>query len=110
MKILGPNETGKGILIEYDAGHVSPDDNKKIISEMKGMDFSEDLILYAVLQKYDTPNKNGRIYPEVLLKRENEKYQTLIKKGGALNDASTLPSPGRVRNNANIRIDEWSEE
>lgn len=86
MKILGPHETGKGILIEYDAGHVSPDDNKKIISEMKGMDFSEDLILYAVLQKYDTPNKNGRIYPEVLLKRENEKYQTLIKKGGALNE------------------------
>ena len=86
MKILGPNETGRGILIEYDAGHVSPDDNKKIISEMKDMDFSEDLILYAVLQKYDTPNKNGRIYPEMLLKREVEKYQTLIKKGGALNE------------------------
>jgi hypothetical protein len=86
MKILGPKETGHGILIEYDAGHVSPDDNKQIISEMKDMDFSKDLILYAVLQKYDTPNKNGRIYPEVLLKRENEKYQTLIKKGSALNE------------------------
>jgi hypothetical protein len=86
MKILGPNEIGRGILIEYDAGHVSPDDNKKIIAEMKDMDFSQDLILYAVLQKYDTPNKNGRIYPEVLLKRENEKYQTLIQKGGALNE------------------------
>jgi hypothetical protein len=86
MKILGPKETGHGILIEYDAGHVSPEDNKKIISEMKDMDFSQDLILYAVLQKYDTPNKNGRIYPEVLLKRENEKYQSLIKKGGALNE------------------------
>ena len=86
MKVLGPNVTGKGILIEYDAGHISPDDNKKIISEMKDMDFSQDIILYAVLQKFDTPNKNGRIYPEVLLKRENEKYQTLIKKGGALNE------------------------
>jgi hypothetical protein len=86
MKVLGANETGRGILIEYDAGHVSPDDNKKIIAEMKDMDFSQDLILYAVLQKYDTPNKNGRIYPEVLLKRENEKYQTLIQKGGALNE------------------------
>jgi hypothetical protein len=86
MKILGPKETGHGILIEYDAGHVSPDDNKQIISEMKNMDFSQDLILYAVLQKYDTPNKNGRIYPEVLLKRENDKYQTLIKKGSALNE------------------------
>jgi hypothetical protein len=86
MKILGPKETGHGILIEYDAGHISPEDNKKIISEMKDMDFSQDLILFAVLQKYDTPNKNGRIYPEVLLKRENEKYQSLIKKGGALNE------------------------
>jgi hypothetical protein len=86
MKILGPNETGKGILIEYDAGHVSPIDNQRIISEMKETDFSQDIILYAVLQKYDTPNKNGRIYPEMLLKRENEKYQTLIKKGGALNE------------------------
>jgi hypothetical protein len=86
MKILGPNETGRGILIEYDSGHVSPQDNQKIISEMKDTDFSQDIILYAVLQKYDTPNKNGRIYPEVLLKRENEKYQTLIKKGGALNE------------------------
>ncbi len=86
MKILGPKETGHGILIEYDAGHVSPEENKQIIKEAKEMDFSQDLILYAVLQKYDTPNKNGRIYPEVLLKRENEKYQTLIKKGGALNE------------------------
>lgn len=86
MKVLGPKETGRGILIEYDAGHVSPEDNKKIISEMKNMDFSQDLVLYAVLQKYDTPNKNGRIYPESLLKRENEKYQSIIKKGGALNE------------------------
>jgi hypothetical protein len=86
MKVLGPKETGRGILIEYDAGHVSPEDNKQIIAEMKDMDFSKDLILFAVLQKYDTPNKNGRIYPEVILKRENEKYQSLIKKGSALNE------------------------
>jgi hypothetical protein len=86
MKILGPNETGKGILIEYDAGHISPSDNQHIISEMKNIDSSEDLILYAVLQKYDTPNKNGRIYPESLLKREDQKYQEVIKKGSALNE------------------------
>jgi hypothetical protein len=86
MKILGPNEIGRGILIEYDAGHVSPKENKNIIAEMKDMDFSQDLILYAVLQKYDTPNKNGRIYPKALLMRENEKYQQVIKKGSALNE------------------------
>jgi hypothetical protein len=77
---------GRELLIEYDSGYISPNDNQKLISEMKELNFSEDLILFAVLQKYDTPNKNGRIYPEVLLKRENEKYQTLIKKGGALNE------------------------
>lgn len=87
MKVLGPNDIGvKGYLIEYDSGYVSPKENSKVIQEMKDLDFSEDLILYAVLQKYDTPNKNGRIYPEVLLKRENEKYQSVIKKGSALNE------------------------
>ena len=24
MKILGPNEIGKGILVEYDAGYINP--------------------------------------------------------------------------------------
>ena len=86
MKVLGPKETGKGILIEYDAGFISPDENKKVISEMKGVDFSEDIVLYAVLQKFDTPNKNGRIYPEPILKREMEKYQKVISKGSALNE------------------------
>ena len=86
MKVLGPNETGRGILIEYDAGHISPEENKKVIREMKGIDFSDDIVLYAVLQKFDTPNKNGRIYPERLLKREVEKYQDVIGKGSALNE------------------------
>lgn len=86
MKVLGPKETGKGILIEYDAGFISADKNKKVISEMKNVDFSDDVILYAVLQKFDTPNKNGRIYPEKLLKREMEKYQDIIGKGSALNE------------------------
>jgi len=88
MKVLGANETGKGILIEYDAGHISPSDlqNQNIITEMQNKDTDQDFILYAVLQKYDTPNKNGRIYPEMLLKRENTKYQEIIKKGSALNE------------------------
>lgn len=88
MKVLGPNEIGRGILIEYDAGHISPSDlqNQNIITEMQNKDTDQDFIMYAVLQKFDTPNKNGRIYPENLLKRENEKYQTVIKKGSALNE------------------------
>lgn len=88
MKILGPNDIGTGILLEYDAGYISPENlkNKQILREMKDMDFSKDLILYAVLQKYDTPNKNGRIYPKFILERENSKYQQVIQNGGALNE------------------------
>ena len=86
MKILNQNDTNtRGILIEYDAGHIKPSENKSVIREMKEMN-KDNFVLYAVLQKYDTPNKNGRIYPEAILKRENEKYQTLIRKGGALNE------------------------
>jgi hypothetical protein len=77
---------GRELLIEFDAGYISPKDNVKIISEMKELDFTQEIILYAVLQKYNTPNKNGRIYPETLLKREMEKYQILINKVSALNE------------------------
>jgi hypothetical protein len=95
MKVLGPKEIGKGILIEYDAGFISADENKKVISEMKNVDFSDDVVLYAVLQKFDTPNKNGRIYPEKLLKREMDKYQSVIGKGSALNEL-THPSSSLI--------------
>lgn len=88
MKVLGSNEIGRGILIEHD-GYISPNEpnNKKIISEaMSNLDFTEDLVLFAVLQKYGVPNKNGRIYPESILRRENDNYQKIIEKGGALSE------------------------
>jgi hypothetical protein len=79
---------GRELLIEYDAGHISPFDefNKKVITEMKDLNFVDDPIFYAVLQKYGVPNKNGRIYPEPILKREDKKYQIAIQKGLALNE------------------------
>jgi len=89
MKILGPNEIGKGILVEYDAGYISPTDkhNAQIIKESKNMlDYSKPFEFYAVLQKYNTPNRNGRIYPEKILKRESENYKTAISKGTALSE------------------------
>lgn len=111
MKILGPKDFGYGILIEYDSGHISPDDNKKIITEMKNLDFSEDLILYAVLQKSNTPNKNGRIYPDALLRRENDKYQSLIKTGTAISElnhpSSSLIDLDRVSHSI---VETWWEK
>jgi hypothetical protein len=89
MKILGPNDIGKGILIEYDAGYVSPKEshNAKFLSESKNMlDYSKPFEFYAVLQKYNTPNRNGRIYPERILKREADNYKKAIAKGTSLSE------------------------
>jgi hypothetical protein len=89
MKVLAPNESGKGILIEYDAGFVSPTErhNAEIIKESKNMlDHSKPFEFYAVLQKYNTPNRNGRVYPERILKREAENYKKAIEKGTSLSE------------------------
>lgn len=82
-RILNASETGKGILVEMDAGWVSPSDPKNvdILREQKELDYRNPFEFYAVLQKYGVPNRNGRIYPEKILKRESEKYKTAIKKG-----------------------------
>ena len=89
MKILGPNDTGKGILIEWDAGFINPNDkrNADIIKESYcQLDHSKPFEFYAVLQKYDTPNRNGRIYPESILRIEGEKYQEAINKGLSISE------------------------
>ena len=66
LRILGPRESGKGILVEMDAGYVSPKDplNEAFLSEKKDMDYRNPFEFYAVLQKYGVPNRNGRVYPE----------------------------------------------
>ena len=88
LKILKPNEIGKGILIEEDAGFISPKDtNNQYIMESKNfMDYSKPFEFYAVLQKYNTPNRNGRVYPESILKREADNYKKMIEKGISLSE------------------------
>ncbi len=89
-KILGPKELGKGILIEMDAGYISPTEtrNLKMLQENKNfLDYSKPFEFYAVLQKYNTPNRNGRIYPERILKREADNYvKNYINKGTSLSE------------------------
>jgi hypothetical protein len=82
LRILEAHESGHGILIEMDAGWVSPKHtfNANLL-ESTNLDYRNPFEFYAVLQKYDTPNRNGRFYPERILKREAEKYKTLIEKG-----------------------------
>lgn len=80
LKILGENDTNDyGILIERD-GFVGPDIQPKLMNEMKNESKDDNrLIVYATLQKADTPNRNGRVYPFKVLKRENERYQKVIQ-------------------------------
>ena len=69
MEILKNNDLNKkGILVEYDAGYISPKDNRHFINEInkltKGEQIIEDpLVVYAVMQKYGVENRNGRVYP-----------------------------------------------
>ena len=90
MQVLKPGQSGRGILIEYDAGYISPTEtrNADLIRESsKMLDHSKPFEFYAVLQKYNTPNRNGRIYPERILKRESENYiKNYINKNTALSE------------------------
>lgn len=90
LRIVKPGETNiKGVLIEYDAGFINPKDNlnESLVNENKTMlDYSKPFEFYAVLQKYDTPNRNGRIYPKRILEREAENYKKMIQKGISLSE------------------------
>ena len=87
LRIINPGESGRGILIEND-GWVSPksDKNSYIMEQKNFLDYSKPFEFYAVLQKYNTPNRNGRIYPERILKREAENYKKMIQKGTSLSE------------------------
>ena len=91
IKLILPGQTGRGILIENDAGYIDPKDNKKIINEIQKLGETnspvpDPLIVTVVLQKYGVENKNGRWYPEEILKREATKYQELINNRAAVGE------------------------
>jgi hypothetical protein len=114
MKILGPNDSGKGILVEWDAGIINPNEyrNSQVIKESYGqLDYSKPFVFYATLQKYGVPNRNGRVYPEKILKREAEKYKEMINRGMAISELnhpeSSLIDLDRV---AHLITDVWWED
>ena len=89
MNIIPPGKLGTGLLIEYDAGHISPSEsnNQRILKEMKDNTVQAGPInFYAILQKCGIENRNGRVYPKDILHREVDRYQDLIKQGRALSE------------------------
>ena len=92
-KVLKRGESGFGVLIEHDAGFISPDEprNQPFINEMKKLEsgklaIMEPLIVYVVLQKYNILNRNGRIYPEAILKKQDQIYQQAIRERRAVGE------------------------
>ena len=83
LRILEANELGHGILIEMDAGYISPKEkrNYTFLKESSNLDYRNPFEFYAVLQKYDVANRNGRSYPKRILEREAENYKKTISKG-----------------------------
>jgi hypothetical protein len=86
FKVLKRGQSGWGGLIEHDAGYISPDEprNQPFINEKKKLESGklviiEPLVVYVVLQKYGILNRNGRIYPESVLRKQNDLYQQAIR-------------------------------
>ncbi len=92
LKLIKAGQSGFGYLIENDAGFISPTEprNQNLIREFKNLDLGEShaetLIVYVVLQKYGVKNRNGRIYPESILKTQNEIYQQAIRERRAIGE------------------------
>lgn len=117
FKVLKRGETGWGGLIEHDAGYISPDEprNQAFINEIKKLETGkliivEPLIVYVVLQKYGILNRNGRIYPEAILRRQDQLYQQAIKERRAVGELdhpeSSVIAGDRISHNI---IETWWE-
>ncbi len=72
--------------------------DRKLLTEWLAFDYSADqikesrelnngkVVMKGILQKSDTLNQNGRIYPKEILEREVRNYQKFIKENRALGE------------------------
>jgi hypothetical protein len=79
------------LLVEHDAGSVIINKDNTLISESfiyENTNTSTNKVMYVdcVLQKANTKNRNGRIYPKAILEREMNKYAESIKDGNAVSE------------------------
>jgi hypothetical protein len=117
IRTLRRGESGMGILIEHDAGCIDPLEprNQPFINEIKRLEtgklvIAEPLVVYVILQKYGILNRNGRVYPEAILKKQNELYQKAIRERSAVGELdhpeSSIISGDRISHNI---IETWWE-
>jgi len=118
LKVLKRGDSGWGVIIEHDAGYISPqeDRNQPFINEIKKLDLGnrvtiiEPLIVFVVLQKYGILNRNGRVYPEEILKKQNLAYQKAIRERNAVGELdhpeSSIIAGDRISHNI---VETWWE-
>ena len=89
LNIIKNNEDGFGILIERDAGYITREINNKnkILTESFEYNPEEPILINCVLQKYGVPNRNGRIYPEKVLKKQVDLYNELVLNNSAISES-----------------------
>ena len=76
----------------------------KIIKEQK--EANQPLIMKGILQKAETLNQNGRVYPKSILEREIRNYQKFIKANRALGELDHPDSSVVELKNASHNIKE----
>ena len=117
IRVLKRGESGVGILIEHDAGFINPDEprNQPFINELQNIEskrlvIAEPLVVYVILQKYGVLNRNGRIYPEHVLRKQDQLYQKLIQERAAVGELdhpeSSIIAGDRISHNI---IETWWE-
>jgi len=96
--------------------------DRKLLTEWLKFDYSPDqikesrdrnsgkIVMQGILQKADTLNQNGRIYPGVILSREVRNYQKFIQENRALGE---LDHPARsvveLKNSSHIIRKAWMD-
>jgi hypothetical protein len=102
VHLLQEGETRHGLLIEHDAGSTLGLVNRdgQLLTENYSLSqrpslFTADglLLVHCILQKADTLNRNGRVYPQLILERENRNYQTAVSErmaSGEVNHPDTI--------------------
>ena len=76
----------------------------KIIKEQR--EANQPLIMKGILQKAETLNQNGRVYPSAILEREIRNYQKFIKENRALGELDHPDSSVVELKNASHNIKE----
>ena len=93
--MLAPKLITEWSAFEYDS---------KIIKEQK--EAGKPLMMKGILQKAETLNQNGRVYPKAILEREIRNYQKFIKENRALGELDHPDSSVVELKNASHNIKE----